>query len=203
MMSAGGALARAPVRALLALAACGILAQPDDAKAGPEVFRIEPGESRAEFTVNHFWVTTLHGRFVRAHGTIVLDSEGRNGSIDFAIDADSVDTGWSVRDDFIRSELMFDVSRFPEVRFRSTQLVFDRTGLIGASGDLTMHNVTRPVAVKVERMDCRHETATADRCGVAVISTVKRSDFGMSFALPFVGDDIDLAFQITARRVAP
>jgi polyisoprenoid-binding protein YceI len=203
MMSAGGALARAPVRALLALAACGILAQPEDAAAGPEVFRIDPSQTRAEFTVNHFWVTTLHGRFARAHGTIVLDSEGRRGSIDFAIDADSVDTGWSVRDDFIKSELMFDVSHFPEMRFRSTQLVFDRTGLIGASGDLTMHNVTRPVAVKVERMDCRHETTTADRCGVAVVSTVKRSDFGMSFALPFVGDDIDLAFQIMARRVAP
>jgi polyisoprenoid-binding protein YceI len=203
MMSAEGALARAPVRALLALTVCGILAQPDDVAAGPEVFRIDPAQTRAEFTVNHFWVTMLHGRFVRAHGTIVLDSEGRNGSIDFAIDADSVDTGWSVRDDFIKSELMFDASRFPEMRFRSTQLVFDRTGLIGASGDLTMHNVTRPVAVKVEHMDCRHETPTADHCGVAVISTVKRSDFGMSFALPFVGDDIDLVFQITARRVAP
>lgn len=202
MMSAGRALARAFARGLLVLAGCSAVAH-RDAAAAPEVFHIDPALTRAEFTVNHFWVTTLRGRFGRAHGTIVLDTDGRAGSIDFAIDADSVDTGWSVRDDFIKSELMFDVSRFPEVRFRSTQLVFDRAGLIGATGDLTMHNVTRPVAVKVERMECRPEARSADRCGVAVISTVKRSDFGMSFALPFVGDDIDLAFQITARRAAP
>lgn len=203
MMSAGRALTRAFGRCLLALAGGVAAAHGGDAAAAPEVFRIDPALTRVEFTVNHFWVTTLHGSFGRAHGTIVLDTEGRNGSIDFAIDTDSVETGWSVRDDFIKSELMFDVSRFPEVRFRSTQMVFDRAGLIGATGDLTMHNVTRPVAVKVERMECRPEARATDRCGVAVISTVKRSDFGMTFALPFVGDDIDLAFEITARRVAP
>ena len=202
-MPAAGALERALARSMLALAGGVALAQAYGAAAGPETFRIDPALTRAEFTVSHFWVTTLHGRFARSHGTIVLDLDSRGGSIDFAIDADSVDTGWSVRDDFIKSELMFDVSHFPEMRFRSTQLVFDRGGLIGALGDLTMHNVTRPVAVKIERMDCHPEARSDDRCGVAVVSTVKRSDFGMSFALPFVGDDIDLAFQLTARRVAP
>jgi len=202
MMFAGGALARALARGLLALAGCGILARADDAAAEPEVFRIDPALTRAEFTVSHFWVTTLHGHFARAHGRIVLDTEGRSGSIDFAIDAESVDTGWSVRDDFIKGELMFDVLHFPELRFRSSQLVFDDTGLIGANGDLTMHDVTRPVTVKVESMECRPGAKSGDRCGVAVVSTIKRSDFGMSFALPFVGDDIDLAFYLTARRVA-
>jgi len=203
MMSAQGALARALARGLLALAGCVVLGRPDDAAAGPEFFRIDPALTRTEFTVSHFWVTTLHGHFARAHGTIVLDVDDRTGSIDFAIDVDSVDTGWSVRDDFLKSELMFDVSRFPEVRFRSTQLVFDRARLIGATGDLTMHDVTRPVAVKVERMECRPEAKGGDRCAVVVVSTVKRSDFGMTFALPFVGDDIDLDFRLTARRVAP
>ena len=57
-------------------------------------------------------------------GTIALDAEGRTGSIDFTIEADSVDTGWTVRDDFIRGEHMFDASRFPHVRFRTTDLTF-------------------------------------------------------------------------------
>ena len=117
------------------LAICLAAAHDAPAAAAAELFRIDPAATRAEFAVDHFWVSTLRGTFGRTHGTIVLDGQARTGSIDFVVDAASVDTGWSVRDDFIRGERMFDAARFPEVRFRSTELAFDATGLAGASGD--------------------------------------------------------------------
>jgi len=170
--------------------------------AAAEVFGIDPALTRAEFAVGHFWVTKLKGRFGRTEGTIVLDADGHAGSIEFAVDATSVDTGWSVRDDFIRGENMFDAARFPMVRFRSTQLSFDDVRLVGAAGELTLHNVTRPIAVKVGRLECGPDPASGRHgCGVAVVSSIKRSDFGMTFGLPFVGDDIDLSFHLTAFRV--
>ena len=191
-------------RALAVLAAAWVLGQAPVATAAPEVFTIDPALTRAEFAVGHFWVTRLEGRFGRTQGTIVLDAEGHAGSIDFAVDATSVDTGWSVRDNFIRGEHMFDSARYPTVRFRSTQLTFDRVRLIGAAGELTMHNVTRPIAIKVERLECGpHPDNGREGCGVAVISSIKRSDFGMTVGLPFVGDDIDLSFYLTAFRAAP
>jgi polyisoprenoid-binding protein YceI len=172
--------------------------------AGPEVFQIDPALTRAEFAVNHFWVTRLHGSFGRAEGTVALDPDGHAGSIEFSVDASSVNTGWSVRDDFIRGENMFDAARYPIVRFRSTQLIFDQVRLIGAAGELTLHNVTRPIVLKVERMECGPEPGSGrEGCGVAVVSSIKRSEFGMKFALPFVGDDIDLSFHLTAYRVPP
>jgi polyisoprenoid-binding protein YceI len=172
--------------------------------AAPEVFRIDPALTRAEFAVAHFWVTRLHGQFGRTHGTIVLDSDGHAGSIDFAVDTSSVDTGWSVRDNFIRGENMFDAVHFPVVRFRSNQLTFDHVRLVGAAGELTLHNVTRPIEVKVERLECGPEPGGGRHgCGVAVVSSIKRSDFGMTFGLPFVGDDIELSFHLTAFRVEP
>jgi polyisoprenoid-binding protein YceI len=186
------------------LAAAWWLGQASNATAAPEVFRIDPALTQAEFAVAHFWVTKLRGRFGRTQGTIVLDGDGRAGSIEFAVDATSVDTGWSARDDFIRGERMFDAARYPVIRFRSTQLTFDRARLIGAAGELTLRNVTRPIAVKVERLECGPEPGGGrEGCGVAVVSSIKRSDFGMTFALPFVGDEIDLAFHLTAFRVAP
>jgi polyisoprenoid-binding protein YceI len=198
------ALERLLRRALWALAAWQAIAYGEDAAAGPEVFRIDPETTRAEFAVDHFWLTTLRGRFGRASGTVVLDHDQRAGTIDFMIDAGSVDTGWPLRDHFIRSEHMFDASRFPQMRFHATTLAFGETGLTGASGELTMHNVTRPIAVRIERMECGTERGgEGHRCGVSVISSIKRSDFGMSFGLPFVGDDIDLSFHLTAHRVSP
>ena len=36
---------------------------------------------------------------------------------------------------------------------------------------------------------------------LALAASIKRSEFGMKFALPFVGDDIDLSFHLTVHRV--
>ncbi|HEX8012198.1 MAG TPA: YceI family protein [Casimicrobiaceae bacterium] len=193
---------RLAARLLLASASCWIAIS--DATAAPEVFRIDPAATQAEFSVAYFWVTKLKGKFGRTQGTIVLDADARAGSIDFAVDAKSVDTGWPVRDNFIRGESMVDAARHPMVRFRSTELTFDRGRLAGAVGQLTLHEVTRPVAVKVARLECGPLPGSGlPGCGVAVVSSIKRSDFGMSFGLPFVGDDIDLSFHLTAVRVEP
>jgi len=40
-------------------------------------------------------------------------------------------------------------------------------------------------------------------CGAEVDTVIKRSEFGMNYALGMVGDDIGLTFQVTAFRVPP
>ena len=186
----------AGVVALLALGAAAAAA------AAPAVYRIEPEFTYAEFAVSHIGLSRQRGHFGRTQGTIVLDPERYSGSIDFVVDATSVDTGWNMRDEFLRSEAMFDTAHYPVIRFRSTQLVFDRQRLIGVAGDLTLRNVTRPVALKVERLECGKEPDSGrDGCGASVATSIKRSEFGINYALTLIGDDIDLSFEVTAFRV--
>ena len=174
------------------------------AGADPAVYNVEPALTTAEFSVNHLGLWKPRWRFDRTQGTIVFDAERHSGSIDFAIDAASVDTGWGVRDAFLRGEQMFDAERYPVVRFRSTMLVFERGRLIGAAGELTLRNVTRPVALKIHRLHCGPEgDAEREGCEAGAATSIKRSDFGMSYASPLIGDDIDLSFQVTAFRVSP
>ena len=67
-----------------------------------------------------------------------------------------------------------------------------------------MRDVTRPVALKVERLECGKEPEGGrEGCGAGVATSIKRSDFGMNYALTLIGDDIDLSFQVTAFRVRP
>ncbi len=77
------------------------------AAAAPVVYRIEPEFSYAEFAVSHIGLSKQRGHFSRTNGTIVLDAEQHSGSIDFTVDATSVDTGWNTRDEFLRGEAMF------------------------------------------------------------------------------------------------
>jgi polyisoprenoid-binding protein YceI len=186
------------------LAASFALACAIDASAAPEIYRVEADLSSTEFSVNQFGLFKQHGRFGRTEGTIVLDPEGHAGSIDLVVDATSVETGWDARDAWLRSEYMFDVAHYPVMHFRSTQLVFDQARLIGIVGLLTLRDVTRPIMLKIERMQCGRELEGGrEGCGAGAVSTIKRSDFGLTFALGLVGDDIDLSFQVTAVRVRP
>ncbi|TMG84062.1 MAG: YceI family protein [Betaproteobacteria bacterium] len=89
------------------------------AAAAPVVYRIEPEFTYAEFAVSHIGLSRQRGHFGRTNGTIVLDPEQHSGSIDFVVDATSIDTGWNVRDEFLRGEAMFDAAHYPVIRFRS------------------------------------------------------------------------------------
>ena len=64
-----------------------------------------------------------------------------------------------------------------------------------------MHAVTRPVLLKIRRLDCGRTTDDREGCGADVVATIRRSEFGMNYALGMVGDEIDLSFQVTAFRV--
>jgi polyisoprenoid-binding protein YceI len=188
----------------VAVAAALTFAHAAGAGAAPEVYRVEADLSSTEFAVSHLGLSKQYGRFGRTEGTIVLDTEDHAGSMDLVVDATSVDTGWNARDAWLRSEHMFDVARYPVMRFRSTQLVFDQTRLIGIAGLLTLRDVTRPIVLKIERMECgREPDGGREGCGAGAVSTIKRSDFGMTYVLGLVGDDIDLSFQVTAFRVRP
>jgi polyisoprenoid-binding protein YceI len=168
------------------------------------VYRVDPDLTDAQFAVSHMGLSMQRGHFGRTRGTIVLDPESHTGRIDFVVDATSVDTGWAARDAFLRGEDMFDTAHYPVVRFRSTRLTFDSARLIAVAGELTMHNVTRAVELHVARLDCGKDPDSGrEGCGAEVDTTIKRSDFGMSYALGMVGDDISLSFQVTAFRVPP
>jgi len=186
---------------LAAIAASLSLACASGARAAPEVFQVEPEASLTAFAVNHFGLFRQRGHFGRTRGTIVLDAEGHSGSIELVIDATSIDTGWPARDEWLRGQDMFDVSHFPVVRFRSTELVFDQTRLIGVAGLLTLHGTTRPIVLKVERLECgRAGDEVRDGCGAKAVSTIMRSQFGMDYALGWVSDEVELSIDVTAHR---
>ena len=51
-----------------------------------------------------------------------------NSSVNFKIDAASVDTNVKMRDDHIRSEDFFDVDTFPSIEFKSTSVSYGPNG---------------------------------------------------------------------------
>jgi polyisoprenoid-binding protein YceI len=187
------ARSRAVVLAL-AMLACAIA-------SNAATFRVAPEQTSVSFEVSNLGIASP-GRFDLTSGKIVLDPERRAGSIDFVVDAGSIDTGWNIRDAFLKSDLMFDVERHPSIRFHSTRLAFVDERLVAVEGELTMHGVTRPVRFDVTRMECGTGSGPGrDSCDATVTGRISRSAFGMSFGIPLVGDEVALDFSVKAIRV--
>lgn len=166
-------------------------------------FRVDTDQTNVAFAVSNFGIGSHQGRFDLTWGKITLDPERHMGSIDFVVDVGSVNTGWELRDTFLKSDLMFDAERYPSIRFRSTRLDFEGPRLVAVDGDITLHGVTRAVRFAVRRMECGAHTAVgSDGCAASVSGRISRSAFGMSFGYPLVGDEVALDFSIRATRIA-
>jgi polyisoprenoid-binding protein YceI len=166
------------------------------------MFRVDPGNTSARFSVPQLGFSKQEGRLGHTSGTIVLDAQQKVESIDLEIDVASVDTGWNLRDSFLRSEVMFDVARYPRMHFHSTRLVYDGARLAGVEGEVTLRDVTRPVRFDVVRLECGTRPDDGrETCGAEVSGRISRGAFGMDFAYPLIGDEVDLEFVVNAFRV--
>ena len=182
--------------ALCLAAACTTLAG-----AQPSTYRVDPEATLVEYVATALGVIKHRGRFARVRGVIVLNLEAERGQVGFAIDARSIDSGWSVRDEFVQDEPMLDASHHPAIRFRSTRLVFVAGRLTKIDGALTLRGVTRSVELAVTRLACGRPGDDANEtCEAAAAAKIRRSGFGMDSFTPLIGDDVELEFVIVARR---
>jgi polyisoprenoid-binding protein YceI len=139
----------------------------------PARWTVDPDESSVEFAVKTFWgLMTVRGRFDRFDGSYEIGPEGAK--IELTIDADSLDTGNSIRDRHLRSTDFFHVVKHPHVRFTSTRVhdvdgrilhVVGRLEAAGRSVLLEFPATVRPVG---------------DGFEVEATTTVDQSQLGMS-----------------------
>ncbi|MGM3275738.1 YceI family protein [Ralstonia sp. 24A2] len=153
------------------------------------------------FGTSHFDRSTVRGRFDKLDGAIDFDEASSQGSIDFTIDAASVNTRLPVLDGVLKSEQFLDAAQFPIIRLRSDRFVVQDGKLVAIEAKLTLHGVTQPVRLDVRRFNCgdvKMPGTTRHVCGGDFHLAIQRSAFGMTRFLPDVGDRVDLDISVEA-----
>jgi len=164
-------------------------------------FTIDPEHTYPTFRINHLGFSTMHGRFNKSSGTMELDAAAKKASVSITIDATSIDTGHQKRDDHLRSPDFLNVAENPEITFKSTAVSWNGTKPATVTGNLTIMGVTKPVTLAVTRMNCgEHPFSKKHTCGFDAETKIKRSDFGVKYGIPAIGDDMDLIFQVEAVK---
>lgn len=183
-----------PRRLALAALALALLAWAGPAATDPLRFRIQPEASEITFRATSR-LMNAEGHFARLSGDVVVDPAVITGArITLTIDAASLDTGIEMRDRHLRSADFFDVERFPTIAFQSVRVesAGRRATVVGR---LTLHGVTREIAVPVDVQ----ATNTALVASGEII--VNRGEYAMnynSFLNP-IGNEVRVGFTFRAR----
>ncbi len=154
------------------------------AQAAPDTYEIDQSHSYVGFRIGHL-VGKVSGQFNKFAGTVVYDEENpAASSVEVTIDPASIDTNDAKRDGHLRSPDFFDVATYPEMRFKSRAIKIDGAKL-SVEGDLTMHGVTKPVALTGEVGGIVQGSGEAKRAGFTVATTINREDFGVQWNKTF------------------
>lgn len=185
--------------ALLALA----LAVPATAAT---TFSLDPAHSSVSFKVRHF-VSKVPGQFTDFSATIVRDDENlANASVEFTIQAKSIDTGNDKRDEHLRSADFFDVAHHPVISFRSQKVEKVSDSLYRVTGPLTMRGVTKVVTLDVEFAGEIKDPWGGTRAGFSTSTKLDRREFNVLWnkALDTGGfmlsDEVEVAIELEAVK---
>jgi len=166
-----------------------------------EDYTVDPRHTYPSFEVNHMGLSTQRGRFDATGGKITLDSAARTGSVLIEIDARSISTGLGELEKHLKAEDFFNVEKHPKITFKSDKVEFDGDKPRAVHGELTMLGVTKPVTLSISSYNCRiHPMNKRFVCGADASATIKRSEFGMTYAIPAVSDEVRLSIQVEAFR---
>ncbi|MBV8629132.1 MAG: YceI family protein [Paraburkholderia sp.] len=160
-------------------------------------YELDPHHWSITFDVDHFKYSRFTMRFDRATAQLDWKEGGLDRSaVAVTIDAGSIDTNVPLLDRMVKGPDMFDVARYPEMRFVSTR--FERTGDARGklTGDLTIRGNTQPVTLDVTFNGFAPDPLTKlATLGFSVEGDFSRSKFGLSTWFPAVGDDVHVRIQ--------
>ena len=172
------------------------------------VYDIDPTHSSAHFSVRHLMISNVKGEFTKVSGTVTYDPDDPKASkVEATIDVTSLHTRDEQRDGHLKSPDFFDAAKFPEIKFVSTGVEPDGHDEYVVKGGLTIHGVTKEVALQVEGPTPEVKDPWGNmKAGAAATAKISRKDFGLTWNAPLetggvmVGDEIKISLEAELTR---
>ena len=165
---------------------------------GVPVFQITPVESTVKFAVKAS--VPIEGSFDQWKASLTFTSPDVTTAVfDVEIQAASVDTGSSLKDNKLKSSDFFDVNNNPLITFKSTKIVQTGPDTFELDGNFTIRGVTK--AEKLALTVSGRGTGTGQINGTMAFD---RKDYGMNSGIPFIkiADRVAVTVTLKATRVA-
>ncbi|MDP4291254.1 MAG: YceI family protein [Bacteroidota bacterium] len=169
----------------------------------PVSWSLDKNHGKLGFTITHLMVSEIEGSFMKFDAKITAPkADFSDAVVEMTAESTSINTDNEKRDEHLRSADFFDVAKYPLVTFKSTS--FKKTGATTyiVKGDLTMHGITKSIALDVRCIVGADPVSKQPIAGFKISGKVKRSDFGIgpSFTAAMLGDDVTITANAEFRK---
>ncbi|GHB70569.1 hypothetical protein GCM10010377_71430 [Streptomyces viridiviolaceus] len=170
----------------------------------------DPPHTAIRFIAKHVGMAHVHGRFERFDGAIQVGPEMSGSRVQVRIDASSITTGNTTRDSHLRSADFLDVERYPYIDFVSSRFVYRGGSKWTLNGTLTMHGVSRSVALDTTYLGTVNGGYGEElRCAALATAELHREDYTLNWrsmlarGIAVVGPTVQLELDVQAMYRTP
>jgi polyisoprenoid-binding protein YceI len=169
-------------------------------------FQIDKTHSEATFQVRHL-ISKVRGRFSDFEGTIAFDeARPEQSTVQFTIQAGSIDTATPDRDAHLRSQDFFAVDEYPTITFVSHAIAAKGQDRYDVTGTLTMRGVAMEVVVPISYLGTATDPWGNQKIAFEGEVTLNRKDYGLNWNAAIetggflVGDEVKVSLSIQAAK---
>ncbi len=157
---------------------------------------VDPVHSSIGFAVTHNGLTTFRSGFQRYDARL---SGGEQPRLEGTVEVESVAIDEEMLKGHLLSPEFFDVQRFPQLRFASSELSVGGDGTLRILGELEIHGEKREVEASGRFARLGADLAGSERVGLSLETTVDRRNFGLDWQaeLPSGGEVLDYTVTIS------
>jgi polyisoprenoid-binding protein YceI len=159
-------------------------------------WNIDAARSGVRFAVKHMVVGTTRGGFSGFRGELEIRPSG-DVAASGTVDAESIDTGDSRRDEHLRGADFFDVAHHPEIAFVSTEAQLDRAGAVRVTGNLTIRGETRTVHLAGSVLPTLRDPLGRERLALTLTGKIDRAAFGVGDRQRLAGGGLAIDRRVT------
>ncbi len=171
------------------------------AMAAPAHYTLDPSHTYPSFTADHMGISYWRGKFDNSRGDVTLDRAASTGTVNVIVDLASVDFGMDKLDDWAKGPQFFDVARHPQAVYRGRLADFRDGAPTRVIGTLSLHGVTGPVELTIDRFKCIPDPLLKrERCGADARGTFRRDAFGLDAGRDY-GFDMRVTLQIQVEAL--
>jgi polyisoprenoid-binding protein YceI len=170
--------------------------------AAPVSYVIDPDHTFPSFEADHMGISIWRGKLNKSTGKVILDKATGQGSVEVSLDLSSIDFGHDKLNSWATSSEFFDVANYPHAFYKG-RFEGNSNGVPSSvQGELTLHGVTKPVALTINSMRCiAHPIMKRELCGADVFATFNRDEFGLDAGKPY-GFKMDVTLRIQVEAIA-
>lgn len=175
--------------------------QPDATRVSAGTYKADTAHTQIAFVVNHLGFNAYHGLFGGSTGTLTIDPARPSAAkVEIEIPMSGITTTSAELTEHLKGPDFFDAAKFPTARFVSTSINVSGTEAT-ITGNLTIKGVTKPVTLATKFIGAGKGPMNGlETVGFEATTSIKRSDFGVSYGIPLVSDEVPLQITVAFEK---